>query len=256
MARSLKKGDWGTDVLAVLAIASTLLTQEYLASLVVVIMTWTGEFIEYYAANKAKSELKLLKKLKPTIAHLKVEENLIDSPLENIKIGDIILIKSGEIIPTEGTIVEGVAVFDESSITGEVAPIRKAKGDKVLSGTKNGSTSFYMRVETDPKNSEYQKIIDLVANSLENKPKIVTLASQYSIFFSALSVIIALVAYLITNDVRTIAEVLVLATPCPLLIAAPVAFLGGINAGAKRGIIFKNSASLQTLSNMKTVAFD
>jgi heavy metal translocating P-type ATPase len=113
-----------------------------------------------------------------------------------------------------------------------------------------------MKVETDPANSEYQKIIEMVANALENKPKIVTLASKYSIYFSAISIILAFAAYLITEDVRTIAEVLVLATPCPLLIAAPVAFLGGINAGAKRGIIFKNSSSLQTLADMKTVAFD
>ncbi|MDR2748305.1 MAG: hypothetical protein LBB10_00165, partial [Bifidobacteriaceae bacterium] len=158
-----------------LAILSTLLIGEYLASLVVVIMTWTGELIEYYAANKAKSELKLLKKLRPTIAHLTSNNNIIDIPLEDINVGDIILIKPGEITPTEGVIVEGEAVFDESSITGEVAPIRKQCGDMVLSGTKNGATSFSMKVETDPANSEYQKIIEMVANALENKPKIVTL---------------------------------------------------------------------------------
>jgi heavy metal translocating P-type ATPase len=253
---SIAKGDWGTDILAILAISSTLFVDEYLASFVVVMMTWTGEFIEHYAANRAKKNLQVLRKLRPTKAHLKNNTKIIDVSISDIKPDDIILIKAGEITVTEGVIVKGVAIFDESSITGEMAPIRKGVNDKILSGTKNGNTAFYMRVLVSPQYSEYQKIIDLVEKAMLNKPQIISLASRYSIYFTGLALILAAGAYFLTHDLDSIARVLVLATPCPLLIAAPVAFLGGINAGAKRGIIFKNSNSIQILSEVKTVAFD
>jgi heavy metal translocating P-type ATPase len=254
IAKLFKKGESGTDILAVLAICSTLFVGEYMACLVVIIMTWTGDFIERYAQNRAKKTLTTLKKMQPTIAHLK--DGSKDIPVGEIKVGDIILIKPGEITPTEGILTDGVAIFDESSITGEVAPIRKSVGDKILSGTKNGNTSFYMRALATTDKSEYQKIIDLVAKALNKKPKLVSLASKYSIYFTFISVFIALGAYFITKDLEVIARVLVLATPCPLLIAAPVAFLGAINAAAKRGIIIKNSNAVQTLTEIKSVAFD
>ncbi|GAB3035571.1 heavy metal translocating P-type ATPase [Parafrigoribacterium mesophilum] len=258
MVRDLMHGRWGIDVLAIMAIIATVLVGEYWASLVIVLMLSGGEALEDYAAGRAKRELTSLLARAPQQAH-RYEgstEHVQDVPVGEVGIGDTLLVKPSEIVPVDGILLSEEATLDESSLTGESIPVERNTGEPLLSGSLNGERAFTMRVSARSADSQYQRIVALVAAASESRAPVVRLADRYAVPFTAVSLLIAGIAWLLSGDPLRFAEVLVVATPCPLLIAAPVAFMGGMSRAARGGVIVKNAGTLELLAGARTVAFD
>lgn len=255
---SVKNKDFGLDILALIAILATLFQKEYIASVVVVVMTWTGVFLEKYASKKAKSELNKLYDRTPKTIHLLKsadDSNGIDEPIENAKIDDIIKVLPSEVVPADSILLSD-GDFDLSSLTGESLPQAFKAGEKIFSGAVVLNTSVIAKILHSPAQSQYQQIIGLVENAQEQKSHTVRLASTISIPFTLISLLIAFSAWFISGESLRFAQVLVLATPCPLLIAAPVAFIGGVSRSARNGIIVKSGGVFEVLNRAKVMAFD
>ena len=258
MVRDLMRGHWGIDVLAIMAIIATVLVGEYWASLVIVLMLSGGEALEDYAARRAKRELTSLLARAPQRAH-RLSGNAgvtQDVPVDEVMIGDLLLVKPSEVVPVDGTMQSDEASLDESPITGESLPVERRTGDALLSGSLNGERAFTLLATARAADSQYQRIIALVAEASESRAPVVRLADRYAVPFTAISLLIAGLAWLLSGDPARFAEVLVVATPCPLLIAAPVAFMGGMSRAARGGVIVKNGGTLEQLARAKTIAFD
>lgn len=266
MVRSILKGSWGIDVLAVTAIIATVLVGEYWASIIIVLMFTGGESLEDYAESRAKRELTSLLDNTPQIAHREVyssagaEKGALfatkDCPVAELNIGDVVVVKPGELIPVDGILLTPEATLDESSLTGESIPVERVKGDAVISGSVNGSAVFRMEVTALAADSQYQRIVELVKEASESKAPFVRLADRYAVPFTIVAYVLAITAWIISGNPTHFAEVLVVATPCPLIIAAPVAFIAGMSRAARHGIIVKNGGTLEKLARIKTVAFD
>ena len=266
MVRSILKGSWGIDVLAVTAIIATVLVGEYWASIIIVLMFTGGEALEDYAESRAKRELTSLLDNTPQIAHREVyssagaEKGALfatkDCPVAELNIGDVVVVKPGELIPVDGILLTPEATLDESSLTGESIPVERVKGDAVISGSVNGSAVFRMEVTALAADSQYQRIVELVKEASESKAPFVRLADRYAVPFTIVAYVLAITAWILSGNPTHFAEVLVVATPCPLIIAAPVAFIAGMSRAARHGIIVKNGGTLEKLARIKTVAFD
>lgn len=262
MIRDLLAGSWGIDVLAIVAIGATVAVGEYWASLIIVLMLSGGEALEDYAEHRARRELTTLLSNAPHTAHRLTNgadaENAApdDIPVDDVRVGDRLLVRPGEIVSVDGTLRTEEASFDESSLTGESLPVDRVAGDLVLSGSVNGQRAVIIEATATAADSQYQRIIALVSEAAESKAPLVRLADRYAVPFTVISLLIAGVAWFLSGDPVRFAEVLVVATPCPLLIAAPVAFMGGMSRSARHGIIVKGAGTLEQLSRTKTVAFD
>lgn len=257
MLKDVVRGKYGVDILAVVAIISTILVGEYWAAIVIVIMMLGGEALEDYAAKRAKSELSALLDRVPKLAHKQmIDGSLQDVPVDDIKAKDLIVIKPGEVVPVDGTVIMGNSSLDESSLTGESAPIDVREGDRILSGAVNGQSPLVVRTEKIAKDSEYAQIVQLVQAATGEKAPFVRLADRYAVPFTALAFLLGGVAWWLSGDARRFAEVLVVATPCPLLLAAPVAMISGMSRAAKNGVIIKNGGVLEKLALVRAVAFD
>ena len=257
MVRGLLAKQFGLDILAVTAIVATVVVGEYWASLVIVLMLTGGEALEVAAAGRAQRELRALLDRVPQQAH-RVESagEVVDVPVDEVRIGDRLLVRPAEIVPVDGELASGRASFDESSLTGESLPVDKEAGNAVLSGSVNGSGAVELIATALAADSQYQRIVSLVRDAAGSKAPLVRLADRYALPFTAVSLGIAGLAWALSGDPVRFAEVLVVATPCPLLIAAPVAFMGGMSSAAKHGIVMKNAGSLEKLARARTVAFD
>jgi heavy metal translocating P-type ATPase len=256
MVRDILRGHWGLDVLAVTAIVATVLVSEYVAALIVVLMLAGGEALEDYASRRAKRELDALLDRAPQLAHRIEGDEIVDVRADEVRPGDVLLVRPSEIVPVDATLHSRDASFDESSITGESVPVEKRSGEGVLSGSVNGSVAVEVVATAAAADSQYQQIVALVAEAAESKAPVVRLADRYAVPFTVFSLALAGVAWWLSGDPVRFAEVLVLATPCPLLIAAPVAFIGGMSRAARNGIIVKGGGVLEQLSGAKTVVFD
>lgn len=266
MIRSILRGRWGIDVLAVTAIIATVVVGEYWASIIIVLMFTGGEALEDYAETRAKRELTSLLDRSPQIAHREVyssagaEKGALfateDCPVGELAVGDVVVVKPGELIPVDGVLLSFEATLDESSLTGESMPVEHTQGDAVISGSVNGSAVFRMNVTARAEDSQYQRIVALVTEASESKAPFVRLADRYAIPFTLVAYALAITAWAISGNPTRFAEVLVVATPCPLIIAAPVAFIAGMSRAARHGIIVKNGGTLEKLARVKTVAFD
>jgi heavy metal translocating P-type ATPase len=262
MVRSIMKGSWGIDVLAVTAIIATVLVGEYWASIIIVLMFTGGEALEDYAESRAKRELTSLLNNSPQIAHREVTTRgstgatTEDCPVTELALEDVVVVKPGELIPVDGILLSEEATLDESSLTGESIPVERVRGDQVISGSVNGSAAFRMKVTARAEDSQYQRIVALVTEAAESKAPFVRLADRYAVPFTAVAYVLAITAWIISGNPTHFAEVLVVATPCPLIIAAPVAFIAGMSRAARHGIIVKNGGTLEKLARIKTVAFD
>ena len=256
MIKTLRSGRFGVDLLAIIAIASTLIVGQYWASLIIVVMLVGGESLEDYAAHRASRELHKLLENSPTFAHKKVGDSYEDTPIDDIDIDDVLLVKASEVVPIDGVVLEGDSWFDESSLTGESEPVTKAIGDEVLSGSINGETAVLIRASKKASDSQYQKIVQLVKESEATPAQFVRLADRYAVPFTIVSLLIAGAAWLISGDMTRFAEVLVVASPCPLILAAPIAFVGGMSRSSRNGLLVKNGTTIEKLSLAKTVAFD
>ncbi len=264
MLRDVLRGHYGLDILAVVAMVATLAVGEFVAALIVVVMLTGGEALEEYAAARARAELTSLLERAPQVAHLvheqggraDGEQQVRDVPVDEVGPGEHLLVRPGEVVPVDGVLVDDEAVLDESSLTGESLPVTRVHGDRVLSGAVNGHHAMVLRSTARAADSQYQRILRLVADAEEAKAPTVRVADRFAVPFTAVSLLVAGVAWWASGDPVRFAEVLVLATPCPLLIAAPVAFLGGTSAAARSGIVVKGGATLESLARARSVAFD
>lgn len=256
MIKTLRKGNYGVDLLAITAIIATLLVGEYWASLIIILMLVGGETLEDYAACRANRELSALLQKTPDIAHVMHEGKVVDMDLDDVEIGAHLLIKPMEVIPIDGVLLSEAAILDESSITGETKPNELQQGDEILSGAINGSSSIEIRTSVAASESQFQKIVALVRQAEATPANFVRLADRYAVPFTIMAYIIAAVAYFISGDPVRIAEVLVVASPCPLILAAPIAFVSGMSRSSKNGFLIKNGTIIEKLATAKAIFFD
>ncbi|WP_402463682.1 heavy metal translocating P-type ATPase [Isoptericola aurantiacus] len=257
MARDLLAGRWGVDLLAVTAIVATVVVGEYVAALVVVLMLTGGQALEDYAARRARHELRALLERAPNRAHRLDRDDLVtDVPVEEVLPGDRLLVRPAEVVPVDGELLSAEVDLDESSLTGESLPVTRYAGDPVLSGTLNTEHAVVVRAAAAAADSQYTRIVAMVTEAAESRAPVVRLADRYAVPFTAFAFLVAGLAWWYHGDATVVAEVLVVATPCPLLIAAPVAFLGGMSRAAHAGVIVKDAGTLERLSAVRAAAFD
>ena len=257
MIRSLRQGTWGIDILAVAAIVSTLLLGDYWAALVVVLMLTGGEALEDFAAHRARSELHALLARAPRQAHRETSPGVtVDVPIDDVQPGDLLEVRPGEAVPVDGMVLGDGSFFDESSLTGESLPVWRDAGETVMSGAVTGGGLVRLRATATAADSQYQTIISLVAAAADSKAPFVRLADRVAIPFTLVAFGIAALAWAFSGDPSRFAEVLVVATPCPLLIAAPVAFIAGMSRSARIGVIVKGGGVIEQLARVVTVAMD
>ena len=257
MVADLRAGNHGIDLLAVTAIASTVAVGEYWAALVVCLMLSGGEALEDYAAGRARRELTGLLQNAPRTAHRRGPDGQpADVPVEDVVVGDRVLVRPFEVVPVDGVLESTGATLDESSLTGESLPVEHVRGDGLLSGAINGGDVIELRATAAAADSQYQRIIALVREAQDSKAPFVRLADRVAVPFTLFALALAVTAWLVSGDPVRIAEVLVVATPCPLIIAAPVAFMAGMSRSARAGIIIKDSGTLEQLARARTAAFD
>lgn len=256
MIKTLRSGKYGVDILAITAIVATLLVNEYWASLMILIMLTGGESLEDYAQKKAGQELQSLLDNTPRTAHKLQGDQQLDVAVDTLEIGDHLVIKPGEIVPADGRVIMGESTFDEASLTGEAKPMSKKVGDELMSGSVNGDSSVKMVVEKRAEDSQYQLIIKLVEESKEKPARFVRLADRYAVPFTLIAYVIGGIAWWVSGDPVRFAQVLVVASPCPLILAAPVALVAGMSRSSKSGIVVKTGTAVEKLAETKTIAFD
>lgn len=256
LLRKLIALEFGSDLLAGMSIVTAVLLDEYLAGSLVVLMLSGGQSLETYAIRYASKALEVLAKRAPTTAHRKTGETIEDIPTDKIVIGDRILIFPHEICPVDGGVIEGNGVMDESYLTGEPFLIDKAPGSEVLSGAINGDTSLVIQANKLAVDSRYAKIMKVMLESEQKRPHMRRLADQLGAWYTPIALAIAALAWVFSGDPTRFLAVLVIATPCPLLIGIPVAIIGSISLCASRGILIKNPIVLEQLVQCKTMIFD
>ena len=256
MIQDLRAGKYGVDILAATAIITSLVMGEYWAGIIIVLMLTGGESLEDYAQQRAKAELNALLAGAPKKAHLLRGRKEIEVLVDKLQVGDKVVIRAGEMVPADAVILEGTASFDESSITGEAAPGVKKPGEELLSGSINLDGSVTARVLRTAEDSQFEQIVKLVKAATGSRAPFVRLADRYSIPFTIISFGIAIAAWVLSGESIRFLEVLVVATPCPLILAAPIALISGMSRSAKQGIIVKTGGALERLATIKTMAFD
>lgn len=257
MVKDIARGHWGIDILAFTAILATVFVGEWVAALIICLMVSGGEALEDYAQVRATQSLSELMDRVPTRTRLMdTAGNLTEVKVETVIPGDVLLVRPGEVLPVDGVLLDGEADFDESSLTGESMPVHKLAGEQLLSGSVNGTRAISMRAAASAADSQYSRIVELVQEASKSRAPMVRLADRYAIPFTLLAYAIAGAAWWASGDPVRFAEVLVVATPCPLLIAAPVAFMGGMSRAAKGGVIVKDGGTLERLATVQSVAFD
>ena len=286
MIDDLRHGQVGVDLLAVVAILSTVAVHEYWASWAVMLMVTSGEAIEEYAQAKAERSLTALMEAAPRTAHVvslpgvgrdsagdagdasegfrrvgqfataSAAHRFDTVPVEQVRLGDVLMVLPGETVPVDGELLSGSATLDLSNINGEPVPREVFAGARVMSGAVNGSSALTMRATQVAADSQYQRILELVASAQESRPAVVKTADRLAVPFTVLSLVIAGVAWAVSGLPTRFAQVLVLATPCPLLIAAPVAYIAGTGRLAAAGVLIKAQDVLENLGRVTQVFFD
>ena len=253
---SLGRREVGLDIVALLSMGSALLLGESLAGTVVALMYAGGQFLESYAAGRARREMTALLERAPKSAMRYGATGLAEVPIGEVEPGDRLLIRRGEIVPADGNVASGMAVLDQSALTGESLPVRRAVREAVMSGATNSGEAFDLVVTRPARESTYAGIVRLVAEAEKEKAPAVRLADRYALAFLALTVAIAGGAWLATGDPIRWLAVLVVATPCPLILAVPVAIIAGVSRAASRGVLVKGGGALEQLARIKTVILD
>lgn len=256
LLKKLLKREFGSDLLAGISIVTSMILGEYLAGTLVVLMLSGGEALEAYAVRSASSVLQALAKRMPTVAHRRTGSGVEDVPLDAIGIGDTLLVYPHEVCPIDGTVVDGHGVMDESYLTGEPYMMSKTPGSTVLSGSINGESALTIRADRLAVDSRYAQIMKVMQSSQQQRPRIRRLGDQLGAVYTPIAVTVAVVAWIISNDPVRFLAVMVVATPCPLLIAIPVAVIGSISLAAKRAIVIRDPTVLEKLDRCRTVIFD
>lgn len=255
-AYGLAKGKFNADVVAMLAILAAIITGESFAGIVIVLMQSGGEALEDYATSRASSSLNELIARAPRKALRKTASGVVEIRVEEVNVGDILLVRQGDIVAVDGVVVSGEGELDEAALTGEPVPALKSPGSTLVSGSIALSGAFEMRATKISKESEYERIVQMVREAQKRKPQIQRIADRYAVYFTPITLAMSALGFLLTHNVDTILAVLVVATPCPLIIATPIAIISGINRAAKESIVVKSGASIEQVGTAKVVAFD
>ncbi|MFT6219872.1 MAG: heavy metal translocating P-type ATPase [Rickettsiales bacterium] len=250
------KGDLGADLLAVIALVTAIYLKQFLAADLIVLMLASGQFLEIYAGKKASFALEALAKRMPTIAHIKNNGQIGDIEIGEINIGDLIVIYPFETSPIDGVVCEGNGTMDESYLTGEPYRLSKTIGSKILSGSINGENLLVVRAEKLAVDSRYSKIMQVMQDAENKRPKLRRLADQIGAIFGPFALLFACLTWYLSGDVMRFLSVLVVATPCPLLIAIPIVIISAISVAARNGIIIKDPTILEQLPICTTAIFD
>ena len=248
-------GRLSVDVIALLALAGAIAVDELLAAAVISVMLASGRALEDWAAYRARHDLSALLARAPRTARRYRNGSVETVPLDQVVAGDLLLVAAGNVVPVDGTLAAGAAVLDESALTGEALPVQHGRGDALRSGTVNAAGPFDLRATTSAADSTYAGIVRLVSEAENSQAPFVRLADRYAMWFLPLSLAVAGVAWALGGAARAVA-VLVVATPCPLILAAPVALVSGLSAAARRGIVVKNGGVLERLARCTTVLLD
>lgn len=256
MIQDLRMGTYGVDILAITAITTAVIMDEYWTAIVIVLMLTGGEALENYAENRAKREMSSLLNNAPRTAHIIRGQKEFDVPVKEVKTGDKIVIRPGEVVPVDAVIVDGQANFDEASLTGESMPEEKSVGAELLSGAINLDGTVTAKALRAAADSQYEQIVKLVRQAAASKAPFVRMADRFAVPFTLISFAIAIAAWLLSGDSLRFLQVMVVATPCPLILAAPIAIISGMSRASKAGIIVKNGTALERLANARSFAFD
>ena len=254
--RALLHGDLGVDVIALLAMAGALALGEYLAGAVIALMLAGGNALETFASRRARRELTALVERAPRSARRRRDSGWEEISAERVQVGDILLVRAGEVIPTDGALHSEGAVIDESSLTGEPLPASYAKGQLIRSGTANAGDAFELSATQRAADSAYAALVRLVQEAERRRAPFVRMADRYAVFFLPVTLAIAAIAWLASGDAVRALAVLVVATPCPLILAAPIAFVAGLSRAANVGVIVKGGVAIEGLGEARTVLLD
>lgn len=252
----LFRREFGSDLLAGISIVTSVILGEYLAGTLVVLMLSGGEALEAYAVRGASSVLEALARRMPSRAHRKRDSRTEDISLDEIAVGDALLVLPHEICPVDGSVLEGHSVMDESYLTGEPYLMSKTPGSLVLSGAINGESALTIRAEKLAVDSRYAKIMEVMRSSQQQRPRLRRLGDQLGAFYTPLAILVGVLAWLSSGEAVRFLAVMVVATPCPLLIAIPVAIIGSISLAAKRAIIIRDPVVLEKVDTCQTIIFD
>jgi heavy metal translocating P-type ATPase len=252
----LLRREFGSDLLAGVSIVTSVLLAEYLAGTLVVLMLSGGGVLEAYAVRSASSALAALAERMASIAHRRQDGHATDVALETVAVGDTLVVFPHEICPVDGTVVEGHGVMDESYLTGEPYRLSKAPGATVLSGATNGDSALIIRADKLAIDSRYAKIMQVMESSERNRPRLRRLGDQLGTIYTPVAIGVPMIAWAVSRDPTRFLAVLVVATPCPLLIAIPVAIIGAVSLAARRGVIVRDPAVLEKIDTCRTAIFD
>jgi heavy metal translocating P-type ATPase len=256
LARHVVKREFGSDLLAGVSILTAVLLGQYLVATIVVLMLSGGAALEFYATARASSVLDALAKRVPSIAHKRDGSAIVDLKLEDIRIGDELTVLPHEICPVDGEVIEGHGVMDEAYLTGEPYEISKTPGSQVISGAINGEAALIIKADKLAVDSRYARIMEVMRATEQQKPRLRRLGDQLGAWYTPIALLVAGGAGLLSNDAHRFLAVVVIATPCPLLLAIPTAIIGAISLSARRGIIIKNPAVLEQIDTCRTLIFD
>jgi heavy metal translocating P-type ATPase len=254
--RGIAGGRFAADLVAMLAIVTALPLREPLAGLIVVLMQTGGEALERYAEGRASEAVRELEAAAPRRAHHIGPDGIEDVDVDTVTAGDELLLRPGELLPCDAVVVEGRSHIDAARLTGEPLPVSGHPGVRLLSGSFNLEGPLTVRVTAPARESQYARIVELVRTAQESKSPLQRLADRYAVWFTPLTLVVCVVAYLASHDAVRVLAVLVVATPCPLILATPVAVVGGINRAARRGIIFRHGTALEQLGGVTVAVFD
>lgn len=254
--RGMLRGRFAADIVAMLAIITAVLTDEAFAGVIIVLMQTGGEAIDDYGFRRASSSLDELLARAPKVARLRRGDEIVEVDVSAVTIGDTVLVRKGDLVPVDGSVVSEQAEIDESALTGEPLPRTKSAGAALLSGSVNVGQAFEMRAEKVSEDSQYSKIVELVRRAEAEKPPIQRLADRYAVWFTPITLGVAGFSWLITGTYDAVLAVLVVATPCPLILATPLAVLSGVNRAAKEGIVVKSGTAIEQVGRGRAVIFD
>ena len=254
--RAARHGRFATDVVATLSIVGAVVLGQPFAGLVIVLMQTGGEALERFAEGRASAAVRALEAAAPRVAHRIVGGHVDDVPVSVVQVGDELLVRPGDLVPCDGLITEGESELDTSSLTGEAAPVPARAGTTIMSGTLNGFGALRMRTTALAAESQYERIVHLVRTAQASKAPLQRLADRYAVWFTPITLAVCALAVLATHDWTRALAILVVATPCPLILATPVAIIGGINRAAKRHIIVRNGGALERLGTARVAVFD
>lgn len=254
--RNAVHGHFATDIVASLSIVGAVALSQPLAGLVIVLMQSGGEGLERFAEGRASAAVRALEEAAPRIAHRITDERVEDVPVDRLTVGDSVIIRPGDLVPADGEVTEGHSELDTSALTGEPAPVTAEPETRVMSGSLNGSGVLRVRVTALAAESQYARIVDLVRAAQASKAPVQRLADRYAIWFTPATIIVCALTFAATRDWLRVLSILVVATPCPLILATPIAIVGGVNRAAQRSIIVRNGTALEQLSRVDVAVFD